>query len=497
MNERITEKAAGNNLLIRSDCKEALQKLIKDGIKVDLIYLDPPFNSSRIYNLLYSKNGITAQSKAFHDMWEINSQTQQMLFSFENLIDTMDISNLVKNFLKVWIAPLREGNVEDKRMLVYLIYMTERLVLMKEILKDTGSLYYHCDPTASHYIKIILDGIFGREKFRNEVVWAYGSGGTSDKWYPKKHDILLFYTKSKNYYFNQLKEKAYLDKSKGYNNKVEWLIDNNGEEYKLTSIRDVWNIPIINNNAKERLGYPTQKPVALLDRIMKASCPQGGIVLDPFCGCGTTIAGAIQNNLNWIGIDISYDAVDIMKDRIKNHLYFQGSYTFIDGSPETKAEYDKLNAFAKQDWLITKLGGVPNRKHSGDDGVDGDLTIHLGIDDKGLDKWGRIIFSVKAHKKSSPDMLRDLLGTMVDKKADMGILILDTDPSDNMVSIAQRQGEIEYLFKKDLPPNIYYKVQIITSDEIIDAVSNKRPPISIPPSLKEIKLFRDDKNLLI
>ena len=306
------------DLLICSDCKEATQNLINDGIKVDLIYLDPPFNSNR--NYFFSNN-----IKAFSDIWQINLDTQQYLSQSQKLIHKLDLSNLVKNLFQAWIDNFNNISVKDKSMFVYLVYMAERLVLMKKVLKPTGSIYYHCDPTASHYIKIIMDGIFGRENFRNEIVWCYKGGGVSRKDFGRKHDVIFWYSiNNKNYYFNQLKERAYLDKSKGYNNKVKWLIDENGKEYKLTNIRDVWNIQPIAPSSKERVSYPTQKPVALLNRIIKASCSQGGIVLDPFCGSGTTIISAVENKVNWIGIDISHNALSIIKNRLKciNHYGF-------------------------------------------------------------------------------------------------------------------------------------------------------------------------------
>jgi len=261
------------NILYRSDCKEALEKLINDGVRVDLIYLDPPFNSSRIYNMIYSGGqGKAATQKAFHDMWSLTSQNYHMVMQFETILDSIpDISQLVKDFLKTWIAPLKNGAVEDQKMIVYLIYMTQRLALMKQILKPTGSIYFHCDPTASHYIKIIMDGIFGKENFRNEIIWSYKSGGAGKRWFSKKHDTKLFYSKTNDYLFNTLKYKRVLDKSKGYDSRVKYYTNEKGESYRINIMRDVWeDIGIISpNSKKERLGYPTQKPLTLLDRIYR------------------------------------------------------------------------------------------------------------------------------------------------------------------------------------------------------------------------------------
>ncbi len=313
------------NILYRSDCKEALERLIDDGVRVDLIYLDPPFNSSRFYNMIYSRGkGKAATQKAFHDMWSLTSQNYQMVLQFETILDDIpDISQLVKDFLKAWIAPLKNGTIEDQKMVVYLIYMTQRLSLMRRVLKPTGSIYFHCDPTASHYIKIIMDGIFGRENFRNEIIWKRRTNtikAISNK-FSTNTDTILFYTKLKNnYFFNipyQEYEKEYLARFRyeDENGKYRWQVMATYSEKRLEDLKkdgkikisdtakypqfkqylhdlkgrpieNIWSdIDSINAMAKERLGYPTQKPLALLDRIIKASCPDDGIILDPFCGC--------------------------------------------------------------------------------------------------------------------------------------------------------------------------------------------------------------------
>ena len=496
------------NILYSADCKDALQKLIKDGVRVDLIYLDPPFNSSRTYNMIYSNNGVSAQQKAFHDMWTLTAQNQQLLFKFEEIIDSFDnISNLVKTFLKAWIAPLKEGGGEDKKTLIYLIYMTERLVLMHKILKDTGSIYFHCDPTASHYVKVIMDGIFGRENFRNEIVWYKNSGSTARTQFNKRHDVILFYTKQnhKKHYYNGKSIGDLRSQEKGSFGGY-FGVDENGREYRECrkagkiykyyldepkNPDDVWSVPQIPERDKtERLGYDTQKPLALLDRVVKASCPENGIVLDPFCGCGTSIEASMKNKRNWIGIDISWDAINIMKDRIKNSPFqYAGcnDYDFRDSHPQTRAEYEKLDPFAKQDWLIKMLKGFPNPRKSGDGGVDGELTFHFGMNDKNQDKWGKLIFSVKTGEQCKPEMIRELIGTMQIKNADVGVLILDRDPSQNMELTAQNKGQLQYSYNKDLPPRFFDKVQIITAQEIIDG--NK---LDIPPTMQDIRIHRGE-----
>jgi len=481
------------NVLYRADCKEALEKLINDGVRVDLIYLDPPFNSSRVYNMIYSGGkGKSATQKAFHDMWSLTSQNQQMVLQFEAILDDIpDISQFVKDFLKTWIAPLKNGTIEDQKMVIYLIYMTQRLALMKRVLKSTGSIYFHCDPTASHYVKIIMDGIFGKKNFKNEIIWAYRTGGSSKCHFSRKHDDILFYSKNKNYFFNTQKEKAYT-KAKGRRPGIinygaghaEFFEDEKGV-YNLVNLRDIWEIPYINSQSKERRGYPTQKPLALLNRIIKASCPDDGIVLDPFCGCGTALISAIQNHKKWIGVDISYDALDIIKQRIKDIAFdYNVDYEQIDGSPQTLAEYERLNPYQKQDWLIQKAGGFPNPKKSGDGGVDGDVVIHLGLDKNGDDIWGKVVYSVKTGEQCNPAMIRELKGTMQDYQAAIGVLILDKDPSDNMDITASKAGQIKYSYSKE-PPSYFDKIQIITSGEIMSGRE-----VSMPLTMKKVMAYR-------
>ena len=482
------------NKLYRADCKEAIQDLLDKGIKIDLIYLDPPFNSSRTYNLIYENEGVTAQHKAFTDTWMVTSQNQQLLIQFETILEgNEEISQVVRNFLKAWVAPLKMGPVEDQKMLVYLIYMTERLLLMKKVLKETGSIYLHCDPTASHYLKIIMDGIFGRKNFRNEIVWCYRQGGRSKKEFPHKHDVIFWYSLGSKWIFNPDRIRIPYEGTGGYQTSGKGVTNKNtGKTYKPNPLgkipEDWWDIPSIPPMAKERLGYPTQKPIALLNRILQASCSKDGMVLDPFCGCGTTIASAIENGVNWIGVDISYDATDVIKKRIKTQSGVDvGLYEFIDGSPETRQEYERLDPYQKQDWLIRKVGGFPNPKKSGDGGIDGELTVYLGLDDKGQDQWGKMVFSVKTGKQRVPELVRELAGTVEGVGAVMGGLILDADPTPGMEMDAQKRGEIEYSFLPDMPKSHFQKIQIITSQEIIDG---KR--FATPHSLAAVQSYREN-----
>ena len=374
-------------------------------------------------------------------------------------------------------------------MIVYLIYMTERLILLHKILKDTGSIYLHCDPTASHYLKIIMDGIFGSDNFVNEIIWSYKTGGVSKKWFAKKHDIILFYAKNyKKKYFNTTYQKSYLDtkffkphqkKSKELNIKKDYM-----GMYRLIHRRDVWDdINALHPNAVERKGYPTQKPISLLDIIIKASCHKDGIILDPFCGCGTSIESAITNKKRWIGIDISNNATDIIKESISK--YSVKDYEIIQGNPATLLEYQNLNPYEKQEWLINTIGGFCNPRKTGDKGVDGELTVHGGFDNKSKDIWHKVIFSVKTGNQCKPEFLRELIGTMKIENAIYGILIMDKDPTDKMMFSAQSRKQIEYQYDKKLPPQYFSTVQIYTSQQIIDGAT-----CDLPPTINKIKEYR-------
>ena len=312
-------------------------------------------------------------------------QNRQLLFDFDKIIkDNDEIDDLVKQFLVAWIAPLKEGKTKDNQLLIYLIHRTERLALMRKVLKPSGSIYLHCDPTASHYLKIIMDGIFKRENFKNEIIWCYSSPSNTKRWFPRKHDVILYYSKGEDWHFSSEKIKIPYVRLNTGSSKHGIFKENVTLNNKGKVAEDWWaDISPVGRLKKERLGYPTQKPIALLNRTIKASCPKDGIVLDPFCGCGTTIESAILNNKKWIGCDISTSAIEVIKERIKKpNVFNNDDYIVLDGSPETKNEYDNLTPYEKQDWLINQVGGFPNPKKSGDGGIDGEMTLHIGFENK-------------------------------------------------------------------------------------------------------------------
>ena len=542
------------NRLYRADCKVVLDQLKAEGVKVDLIYLDPPFNSNRTYSMIFNHGGVTAQQKAYHDMWDFTDSTRQLVLDFRDELDKWNLPDSFKEFMRAWTSILEGGNTNDRKLLNYLMYMTQRLVRMRDILTPTGSIYFHCDPTASHYVKVIMDGVFGRDNFQSEIVWRRASGRPKGNQFASRSlgqdtDTILYYTQSSQY----VHRSAYRDlpledmaakfplKEPGgrkYHTRTEifrqpsmgprptlcyeyngvrnphpsgWRVsearlkemDDGGyiiwrdggrrplrkayaDEYLGTPIGNLWT-DIHMAAGKERLGYATQKPRALLERIISISSDHGGLVLDPFCGCGTTVHAAQLLGRRWIGIDISGDAVDEIIDRLSEISVHesQGHYEVLEGNPDTMAEYNRLNPFEKQEWLVRKLGGLPNPKKSGDHGVDGDMTFHMGADKDGNDTWGCMVFSVKTGKQRSPAHVRELRGTMKNERAQMGVLVLDCDPTPGMESAAAKAGRFSYQPIANMPPKDYDKIQIITAYEIIE-----KARVDCPPTMQAVKRFR-------
>ncbi|GBU25774.1 DNA methylase [Fibrobacteria bacterium R8-3-H12] len=275
----------------------------------DLIYLDPPFNSKRIYS---APIGSKAAGSSFKDMWSWEDVNEAYL---ETLADKYPV-------LANYIGDI--GNIHSDAMKAYLTYMAQRIIEMHRVLKDTGSLYLHCDPTASHYLKILLDEIFGKNNFRNEIVWCYRGGGSPKKDFGKRHDVIFRYSKSDNYTFvSDSIRIPYQAEGLGRTDDAMWGkhkgIDKIYKPNPMGKIpEDWWLMNVLNANDPERTGYPTQKPLALLHRIIKASSNKGDIVLDPFCGCATTCVAAQQLGRKWIGIDIEKQAAGILVERLSD-----------------------------------------------------------------------------------------------------------------------------------------------------------------------------------
>lgn len=281
-----------NRTLWTRDNLHVMQGLNSDS--VDLIYLDPPFNSKRNYTAPMDDpaDGVKFKFK-FKDIWTFDD------------VDKVHLALLEKNDPQMFAIIDAARAVHSKGMASYLIMMSQRLVEMKRLLKETGSLYLHCDPTASHYLKTLLDCIFGHDNFINEIIWTYGLGGSSPRSFSRKHDVILFYSKSKKYHFDKPLIDATSNLMKG----------------KQKGMTDTWNdIPSLNNRSKERVGYPTQKPLDLVMRIIEASSKLGDMVLDPFCGCATACVASEILRRKWIGIDISSKAAELVVTRLSDCL---------------------------------------------------------------------------------------------------------------------------------------------------------------------------------
>ena len=314
---------------------------ILDGMysqSIDLIYLDPPFNSKRMY---VAPIGSKIAGSGFKDTWTWQD------------VDEVYFKRMINGYpyLAQFIKAVEV--IHGKAMAAYLSYIAQRVVQMHRVLKSSGSLYLHCDPTASHYLKVLLDYIFGAQNFRNEIVWCYRTGGASKKTFGRKHDLIYFYTKSGKYNFNIPKQKSYLTgqlkhsaKNKTFEDKYGLyqnilfsktnikLYKDDGGYYTMTACRDYWNIDAVGRTSKERTGYPTQKPLKLLERIIKASSNEDNIVLDPFCGCMTTCVAAQRLNRRWIGIDIEVKAAEIAAQRLEGFTHKTDTPQRTDVEPE-------------------------------------------------------------------------------------------------------------------------------------------------------------------
>ncbi len=338
------------NKLICGDNLEEMAKLPKESI--DLIYIDPPFFTNKKYEIIW---GDEAEVRSYKDRWE--------------------------------------GGIEH-----YISWLKPRVREMYRVLKPTGTFYIHCDWHANSYIRIMLDNIFGGENFRNEIVWCYAGGGIPKKDFPRKHDTIFRYTKTKNYTFN-IEYRPYSESTLKVGGGRHSL-SSGGEKLDIqrgTPINDWWtDLPKLTSYQKQWVGYPTQKPEALLERIIKISSNKGDVVADFFCGCGTTITVAQQLNRKWVGIDISPTAVKVMERRLEKSLMtVKGINYKVTGMPTTMKAVRKLEPFEFQNWVvIDKMRASASRKNVGDMGLDGYYTrsvLHkeAGIQVKQSDKVGR------------------------------------------------------------------------------------------------------------
>ncbi|MFL6856536.1 MAG: DNA methyltransferase [Allosphingosinicella sp.] len=486
------------NKLYFGDNLDVLRGEVADA-SVDLVYLDPPFNSEARYNVLFetpaSEKG-AAQAEAFRDTWTWGPEADRALD---------DIMTHIRGRTARFVDALRSA-LGRSDMMAYLVIMTVRLHELRRVLKPTGSLYLHCDPTASHYLKIILDGLFGPQFFRSEIIWKRTNArATTGRW-PRLHDVLLFYSAGDSFQFEPIRIKADAAKLphtlitgagglkyqtfeltapgatmrgasgepwRGYDpgkygrhwanthgtmdawdsaGLIHWPSRNGFPRRRAAEpfdpatrkvvVGDVWtDIDRINQSAAERIGYPTQKPLALLERIIQASSKPGDTVLDPFCGCGTTIEAAQRAGRKWIGADIAYHAIRVIEGRLDRE--FRGTAKFgVYGIP---ASFEQAEALASRDkyqfqWWANYLfdpHAVREIKKGKDRGIDGELYFPQGV---GRSDYGRLLMSVKGGQNVGSPMVREFRGVLERESAEMGLFICLHPPTDEMTREAGEAG---------------------------------------------------------
>jgi site-specific DNA-methyltransferase (adenine-specific) len=469
------------NKLYFGDCLDVLKKLQAENPEgfIDLIYNDPPFNSKRNYNILFEEADLKdtkAQKEAFADTWSNISYKDTL----EELKDIdLDLFSFLESLDKIRIS---------KSAVSYLTTMAIRIYYMHKVLKKSGSFYLHCDPNMSHYLKLVCDLIFGSKNFRNEVVWAYNRWSAAAKKFQGLHDIIFFYTKgSQNLHTFNLQLVPYTDKTnkRWKGERMHNIVTSEGkllktpapeEELKGANMGDVWNISVINSQAKERLGYPTQKPEALLRRIIIASSDPGDVVADFFCGCGTSISVAEELKRKWIGVDISHLAIGLIERRLISSYGKKIKETYeIDGLPK---DIDSAKLLAQgviggrlkfQDWIIeAMLGGIHNPKKTADGGWDGHLTFDIPNHKKEI-----ILVEVKSGNVNVKN-LREFVQVVNKQKAAIGVFVcFEEQVTKPMLLEAKEAG----YYNKEMFGTNYDKIQILTVEKLLDGEQIKMPNI--------------------
>ncbi|MEK6407551.1 MAG: site-specific DNA-methyltransferase [Acidobacteriota bacterium] len=524
-----------NRLYYGDNLKIMAEKMLKDS--VDLIYLDPPFNSKKNYNLLYKKmtgKPVSEQVDAFCDTWEMDAQKEKAAEAMPLLMRQHGVEDYYVKFWRLWILALKNT---QPHLLAYLIYMVERLLHMKTILKSSGSIYLHCDPTASHYIKVMMDGIFGHQNFRSEIIWKRTSSHNSAKRWGPVHDTILYYTKGDNYTWNRVAQPyddSYIDAFYRHNDKTgrfrtgdltgagtrsgdsgkpwkgvdptktgrHWAVPAipglSKEEIKALTVQErldrldelglihwpskgsipqfrryldadkgvaaqdvITDIDPISPHAKEKLGYPTQKPISLLERIILASSDRGDVVFDPFCGCGTTVYAAERTSRTWIGCDIAILSINLITDVLTSDRFrlVNGKHFEVSGIPASVDGAQQLftrDPFQFQHWLVERIGGFPTHKKVADSGIDGRIYFETkdGLKD--------MILSVKGGNVHPTD-IRDLRGCLErEHGSEMAGFLSLKSPSKAMREEAASAGMYEYNGVQ------YERIQFLTVEQIME-----------------------------
>ena len=432
-----------NRTLIRGDNLEEMRKF--PDACIDLIATDPPFNSKRDYFVPYrDERGQQPDAlvKAFTDTWawgDAAEDTCKSLIVEEGGQIGATIQGL-QQFLN------------ETPMMAYLVMMAARIVEMHRLLKDTGALYLHCDPSASHYLKIILDAVFGAGNFRNEIVWCYRGGGVPKSDFSRKHDIIFRYSKTKNMTFNvddirfpysQESQERLKYRAKAF--RGDKVYDNYDMNEKGKHPEDWWVMQPIMPSSKERTGYPTQKPLALYERIIKASSNKADIVLDPFCGCGTTLMAAEKQDRQWIGIDLTYLATGAVKMQIEKFFPNLRDNVIVTGTPEdadTALVLARGDSAGFEEWCVTHvLKFKSNAKKIADGGIDGSYTFPIGKV-KGKQAYGKMVAQVKGGGYTL-SQIRDFRTAMQNAKADLGVFVVTRKPTRGMLDEVRRAGSYQ------------------------------------------------------
>ena len=514
------------NYLYYGDNLDILRMYIREE-SIDLIYLDPPFKSNQNYNVLFKeRNGTqsSAQIKAFEDTWHWDRKAED---TYIEIVEKLP--KKIADLIKALRSFLGEND-----MMAYLVMMAIRLQELHRVLKPTGTIYLHCDPTASHYLKLLMDAVFSAKNFHNEVIWkrvytVKGNVGQGSRYFAPNTDSLLFYSKTDNYSFNQ----PFNPYSQDYIDTFYRYTDSDGRRYRLISmigpggaskgnpyyeflgvakywrysrekmqelydegmivqtrpgavpqrklyldqgqgvaVQSLWDdIEALSASARERLGYPTQKPEALLERIIKASSNEGDIVLDPFCGCGTTVTVAEKLKREWVGIDITHLAISLMRNRLNDTFGNEIDYKVI-GEPvdlrgaEELAEQDR---YQFQWWALGLVGARPaksEQKKGADEGIDGYIYFH---DDPKKKETKEVIIQVKSGNTNVSD-IRDLRGVVKREEAQIAVFITLREPTKPMQVEAVSSG----YYRSPLGHN-YPKIQILTIKELLEGKRISRP----------------------
>jgi site-specific DNA-methyltransferase (adenine-specific) len=467
------------NVLYYGDNLDILRKHIPEA-SVDLVYLDPPFQSGKDYNVIFESHAgehgnERAQAEAFTDTWKWGHEAEEQ---YEEIKQS---GGSVATTLAALRSILRESD-----LMAYLCMMAPRLIELRRVLKPTGSLYLHCDPTASHYLKVLLDAIFSPACFRNEIIWRYRRWPAKANRFQRMHDVLLFYAASPNQRptfnalhgyekladstlatFGRKKQRANFDSghrkpgveeddTEGPVMSDYWDLDDL-EAKGGVPMSDAWEVGVIAPISKERTGYATQKPEKLLERVIRSSSNEGDVVLDPFCGCGTAIAVAEAWKRRWIGIDVTHVAINIIRERMAGARFVvKGEPVGIEGARQLAAD----DPYQFQWWILGRVGARPvdlKKKKGADSGVDGEMFFS----DAPTGPVKRVVISVKGGALQ-PAHVRELVGVVLREGAAMGALLTLNPPSHAMVVEATKAGFFESRLGR------HPKIQILTAEQVLD-----------------------------